>query len=417
MTKEINAEKDWRKQKRKTSGSVKTVKGKLYARVQYIDEKTGGRKEKLRPANNKTHARTLIDQMRKELGTGGQTALEADKITFQGVADKYQKIKLVPPIFQNGIKVCGKRSFQDQIYLIKPLKDFFGRKAIRNIKPSDLEAYKATRLHTPVCIEKKVKKENQTKERRKFIFERVLHTRPRSIASVNRELSLLRQIFVFALSEDLILRNPFVRAKNIISTAGEVCRDRILSREEEKLLLAACDNRGRRHILPLIITALDTAMRKGELLKLQWTDVDTLAGVITVQATNTKTEKTRLIGMTQRVKSHLARLWETSPKNAHYLVFGIKNNFNRAWRSALKKIGTGDLHFHDLRHTAITRMIRAGIPASEAMKISGHTEMKTFQRYVNLTNESVTVSANLLDGFNAERLSEINTETASDMVN
>lgn len=92
MTKEINAEKDWRKQKRKTSGSIKTVKGKLYARVQYIDEKTGKRKEKLRPANNKTHARALVDQMKKELETGGQTALEADKLTFSEVAETYQKI-------------------------------------------------------------------------------------------------------------------------------------------------------------------------------------------------------------------------------------------------------------------------------------------------------------------------------------
>lgn len=91
MNKEINSEKDWRRQKRKTSGSIKTVKGKLYAPVQYIDESSGKRKEKLRPANNKTHARTLVNQMRKELGTGGQTALEADKLTFQSVAETYQK--------------------------------------------------------------------------------------------------------------------------------------------------------------------------------------------------------------------------------------------------------------------------------------------------------------------------------------
>ncbi|NNE99010.1 MAG: hypothetical protein HKN25_08325, partial [Pyrinomonadaceae bacterium] len=58
--------KDWRKEKRKKGGSITTKNGKLYARIQYIDETTGKRKAKLRRANNRTHARALIEQMRKE---------------------------------------------------------------------------------------------------------------------------------------------------------------------------------------------------------------------------------------------------------------------------------------------------------------------------------------------------------------
>lgn len=400
MSKAVKREDDWRSEKRKTGGSIKTVKGKIYARIQYTDQVTGKRKEKLRLATNRTKAREFIKEMRRELETGGQTALETDKMSFSEVAEKYAKIKLVPPVFQNGIKITGSRSFDRQISLIKPLKLFFGRKAIRSLKPSDLEAYKSARLETPVVTEVKVKKENPEKERRKFIFEKIKTERPRSIASVNRELSLLRQIFSFAESEDMILRNPFHRAKKIISSAAEVCRDRILSFEEEQRLLTACENEDRRHIKPLIITALDTAARRGELLKLQWKDVDLLQNIITIQATNTKTEKMRLIGVTVRTKVELERLWEQSPKDKNLLVFGIKNTFKRAWGSATKQAKIEQLHFHDLRHTAITRMVQAGVPASQAMKVSGHSEMKTFQRYVNLTNESVTVSANLLDRFN-----------------
>lgn len=419
INKEIERGKDWRNEKRKTSGGIKTIKGNLYARVQYTDEISGKRKEKLRPANNRTHARDLIKEMRRELENGGQATLESDKVTFKQIAEEYQKIRLVAPVFQNGIKVAGLRSYDRQLSFIKPLKEFFGRKTIRSIKPSDLEAYKSHRLKTPVVIEKKVKKENPTKARKKFIYEKFKVSRPRSIASVNRELSLLRQIFVFAESEDFILRNPFQRAKKLISAAAEVCRDRTLSTAEEKLLLTACQDENRKHIAPVIICALDTAMRKGELLKLRWRDIDLTDEVITVQATNTKTEKTRLIGMTARVKSELERLWELAPDDKSLLVFGIENNFNRAWNSALNYAGLleTNLHFHDLRHTAITRMIRARLPASEVMKISGHTEMKTFQRYVNLTNESVTAAANLLDSFNAEMLSELETETVSELLN
>ncbi|MDQ3180847.1 MAG: tyrosine-type recombinase/integrase [Acidobacteriota bacterium] len=138
-----------------------------------------------------------------------------------------------------------------------------------------------------MVIEKTVKTKNPKKARKKFIREKTEVSRPRSIASVNRELSLLRQIFVFAEAEDFIARNPFHRAKRIISTAAEVCRDRTLSTNEEKLLLAACAGEHRRHITPVVVCALDTAMRKGELLKLRWRDVDLIKGIITVQATFT----------------------------------------------------------------------------------------------------------------------------------
>ncbi|MEZ5425234.1 MAG: site-specific integrase [Pyrinomonadaceae bacterium] len=408
---------DWRKQKRKIGGGIKTINGNLYARIQYVDENTGKRKEKLKRAENRTKARDYVKEMRSQLEEGGQVALETDKITFTQVAEKFEKIKLVPPVFQNGLKVAGKRSYRDQKYSLKPLKEFFGRKQIRKIKPSDLEAYKIKRLNTPVVIKKKIKKENPKKERRKFVWEKIEFSRPRTIASVNRELALLRQIFVFAEAEDYILRNPFKKAKKLISTAAEVQRDRVLSFNEERLLLEACENENRRHIRPIIICALDTAMRVGELLKLRWKDVDLINGVITVQATNSKTEKMRKIGLTKRVNAELSKVWDLSLKDELQLVFGIKNNFNRAWRTARKEAGLDktDLHFHDLRHTAITRLILSGVSISEAMKISGHTEMKTFQRYVNLTNETVMSSANLLDKFNSAKKAEI--EPSSQLLN
>jgi integrase len=403
---------DWRSEKRKTGGSIKTINGRIYARIQYMDEMTGKRKEKLRPAPNRTRARELVREMRREL-SGGQESLESDKLTFRQVADRYEKVKLVPPVFRNGLKVSGKRSYRAQRYLLTALKNHFGSRLIRSIKPGDIEAYKAKRLATPVITEKNVREPNPVKQRKKILVRKVSIERPRAIASVNRELSLLRQIFVFAETEELVLRNPFARAAKVISAAAETHRDRVLGRDEETLLLDACSTEARRHIRPLVIVALDTAMRKGELLTLQWKDVDLRLNMITVRATNTKTERSRMIGMTERVRGEIGRLWDISPKDRDGLVFGIRSEFRRAWSAAVAQIGAVDLHFHDLRHTAITRMIRAGVAASEAMKISGHTEMKTFQRYVNLTHESVTVSAGLLDRFNSDAAAHLDTEAVN----
>jgi integrase len=408
---------DSEKKTRRDSGSIKVINGRLYARLQYICEITKKRKEKLKPAANRTEAKKLIAEMRDDLKNKSQKVLESDKMTFRDVAERYEKVKLIKPVFRKGRKVAGARSFENQKYLLKPLIAHFDQRLIRDIKPSDLESFKNKRLDTDVVIEKKIKKANPKKERRKFIWEKVKVSRERTIASVNRELSLLRQIFVFAESEDYIPRNPFTKAKKIISTAAEVCRDRVVSVSEELLLLNACETPNRQHLRAIIVLAVDSGMRRGEILKLIWEDIDLHQAAITIKATNSKTEKLRKIGMTPRVKAELSNLWEMSPKHLKGSVFGIRFNFNRSWRSILRDIGISDLHFHDLRHTAITRMVRSGISASEVMKISGHSEMKTFLRYMNLTSDSVSVAASRLDAFNAAQRELNQSEIVSDLSN
>ncbi|HEX8264581.1 MAG TPA: site-specific integrase [Pyrinomonadaceae bacterium] len=390
---------NWRNEKRNHGGSIKTINGILYARVQYVDQTTGKRKEKLRRADNRTHARQLIKQMRAEYENHGEETLQSDKLTFGTLAKKYEETELIPAVYSDGRKVAGRRSLNPQKSLIKPLIEHFGRKNIRTIKTSDVKAYKAKRLNTPVEIEVTVKDFIEGKNgKQKLCCRKETKQRPRKIASVNRELQLLRAIFNFAKSDKLIVESPFDRSKDIISASAEVERDRVLSHAEEMRLLAACVDK-REHLRPLVITAVDTGMRKGELLKLQWKDVDLFAGTINVQATNTKTEKARTIGMTARVRAELKRLWEISPKDETEIVFGITDNFKRSFGTACREAGIENLRFHDLRHTCITRLIRAGVPHSEAMKISGHREIKTFQRYMNLTSESVNATASLLDAY------------------
>lgn len=71
----------------------------------------------------------------------------------------------------------------------------------------------------------------------------------------------------------------------------------------------------------------------------------------------------------------------------------------RAFATACSRANITDLHFHDLRHTATTRMIRAGVPHTEVMKITGHTQMKTFLRYLNLGSDAVQNAATMLGAY------------------
>lgn len=107
--------------------------------------------------------------------------------------------------------------------------------------------------------------------------------------------------------------------------------------------------------------------------------------------------------MTERVSEELTKLWESSPQNSDELVFGIKNTIKRAWKSACRLADIEDLHFHDLRHTAVTRLVATGLPSAEIMRISGHKQAKTFLRYVNPKADSLRRAASMLSAFNASQ--------------
>ena len=100
--------------------------------------------------------------------------------------------------------------------------------------------------------------------------------------------------------------------------------------------------------------------------------------------------------MTPRVREALLALREAAPPNYEGLMFGIKDTVKNAFLSALHEAGIEDFRFHDCRHTAITRMIQAGIPATETMKISGHTQFVTFARYVNVNEQAARKGAERL---------------------
>jgi integrase len=243
---------------RQRTGSIRTRividdKGKprtvLYARVCYTD-KNGKQKSIERKAKSRTDAHALIKAILRELDDGGEKRLDAARMTFTDLASYFETNYLQPPEYVGDRKVSGLRAYKENRRLKEVLVSYFQDARISDITHGDLKTYKARRLKTAT-----------------------IHGGQRSITSVNRELALLRRILNVAQTQGWIIRNPFQMGDSLISTADEVKRERVLSREEEARLLAACTGK-RAHLRTILICALDTGMRKRELFTLVWSDVD-----------------------------------------------------------------------------------------------------------------------------------------------
>jgi integrase len=365
-------------------------KKKWIARVTYVLP-SGKKRNIRRQVLSKTDGKNLLKKILRELEERPDS-IEGDRMTFRQLAAKYLERRLQPALYQGEIKVSGMRDHRTARQRLKVLLEHFGNRRIRSITHSDLERYRAMRFAEPV---KGLRKDKNGKLKLVVI-------RDRSVATINRELQLLRACFNFALRQGWLMRTPFHGGDSLISSASERKRDRLLSLDEEARLLAACEG-PRTHLRPILIAALDTAMRQGELLKLRWEDVDLASGLIIIRALNSKTLKARTVGMTTRLRAELERLFKMAPPDSSGLVFGIKSNVKSSFASACRVAKIDGLRFHDLRHVATSRMVMGQkLSPLEVMAITGHSQMQTFLRYVNVDQHTAKRGAEALDDLREE---------------
>jgi integrase len=360
-------------------GRGRNAKPTWWARVTYTDPVTGKRHDRQRRAENKVDAGDKVHELLAEIDATGGKSLSREHMTFLDLATYFEKQYLKPAEYVHGRKVAGVRSISPAMAAVKALKEHFGKRQLRGITHSDIRDFRAERLAT------------QTKAKKQ-----------RSVAAVNRELEKLRRLLNIAEREGWILRNPMRGGDPLISVADERKRERILTRDEEFRLLAACENRYRSHLKPILICAFDTGMRRGEILSVKWSDVDFDERVLTIRAFNTKTMKERQVSMTTRLAIELEKLWDASPRVSDQLVFGFTNNVKKSFTSVRTEAGLPDIRFHDLRHTAATRLVAAHLPLPEVGRVLGHTQANTTYRYVNANIETTRRAAAALDAFNAE---------------
>ncbi|HEX3822683.1 MAG TPA: site-specific integrase [Candidatus Sulfotelmatobacter sp.] len=184
-------------------------------------------------------------------------------------------------------------------------------------------------------------------------------------ATVNRDLSVLRHILYWGVDEQLLVANPLARMK---MARERRTRRQVLSVAEEQPLLAAAKD----HLHDMVLMALDTGMRRGEITSQLWEDIDFSQKVLFVTHSKTPEGESREIPLTER----LHKYWLRGRK-----ISGLVINFNgrpvrivkRTWKTALKNAGLRHIRFHDLRHTFNTRLMEAGVLQEIRMALMGHS--------------------------------------------
>lgn len=201
-------------------------------------------------------------------------------------------------------------------------------------------------------------------------------------ASVARELATLNAVLEHARREWCI-DVPVCAVKKPVQPRGRVRR--LLPGEQSALVSTLAERYGR-----VVTFALETAMRRGEILGLQWRHVDMAARTALLPLT--KNGDGRTVPLSPAALEMLRKMRQGTVQAIDGPVFDIHPQaLDRAWRTACRKCGCGDLHFHDLRREAVTRLLERGLSVSEVSAISGHKTLAMLQRYTALRPEDIAV--------------------------
>lgn len=205
----------------------------------------------------------------------------------------------------------------------------------------------------------------------------------KSQSTVRLELAIISHLFNMARKEWGFegLNNPIQDIK-MPALAKE--RNRRLQGDEEKVLLTYCKARDNEWVYPITILAIETAARRGELLKLEWADVDLKNSTALLR--DTKNGDDREIPLSSRALKTLNSL---AGDNEGQVLKTTDNGFRLSWSRMMKQIAKvhsnfDDLRFHDLRHEATSRLFEKGLGLMEVASITGHKDLKMLRRYTHL---------------------------------
>jgi len=248
-------------------------------------------------------------------------------ITFNALADEFKE-KAKTSIFHAGRLVF--------------LREFFGEMPVRMITRNTVLEYRQSRQGAKPELKD---------------------------ATLNRDVAVIRRILFWALEQGLIAQNPLVRVGMVRERRT---KKPILSLAHENAILAVA----KPHLRDLVIAALDTGMRRGELFRQAWEDVDLEHGVLYVTKSKTAEGEGREIPLTKRLKDLLLQKSE-SLSSVSGPVFTYQGNaigdLKRSWETAQRNAKLPIRYrFHDLRHTFNTRLMEAGVIQDVRMALMGH---------------------------------------------
>lgn len=240
----------------------------------------------------------------------------------------------------------------------------------------------------------------------------------RALATINRDISVLKSMFTKAIEWGHLSANPLAKLKPAKLDNGRV---RYLGDDEEKRMLAALDEReckirdGRAsanrwrserrypllpdlsavayvdHLKPMALLSLHTGIRWGELVQLTWEHINLDSAVMTVLGRTAKTGKTRHIPL-NAIALGVLKSWKIQIGEATGLVFGgaegkVRNNIKKAWSNLTKSARVNNFHWHDMRHDFASKLVMAGEDLNTVRELMGHADLKMTLRYAHLSPE------------------------------
>jgi len=207
-----------------------------------------------------------------------------------------------------------------------------------------------------------------------YITQRLAEGRKGS--TINRELNLLHHLFEIARKRwGIAIANP---AGDVERPKESQPRDRRLQPGEEAKLLAAARAARNPWVEPMVVLALETAMRRGELLSMRWADIDWSGRYVRLR--DTKNGTRRDVPLSPRALDVL----RTLPRSVGGRVIPLSLNAWRCtWRRTRKRAGLPDFRFHDLRHEATSRFFEGGLGGMEVAAITGHKDLRMLARYTH----------------------------------
>ena len=211
-------------------------------------------------------------------------------------------------------------------------------------------------------------------------------------ATINRQLGLIQHIFEVARTEWSIPL-PFNPVKAIRKPKADRPRERRISSDEWERLLQAVGTSRNPLFWPLIRFAVETGMRRGELLNARWREINWTSNTLLIPMT--KNGEPRTIPLSTEAREILTELRGDSDRSSNELIFRLSAvAVALGWKRLTKRAGIMDLHFHDLRHEAISRFFERGLSIPEVALISGHKDPRMLFRYTHLRAEDIARKLN-----------------------
>lgn len=262
-------------------------------------------------------------------------------------------------LYRSRVSILKKGYSQERFRIEQLSKSPLGEKIIREITSVDIATYRDERLTT---VNPRTK-------------------RPMATSSVRLELSLLSNFFEIARIEwGLADDNPVKKVRKPKPPPG---RDRRLTPREDRQILRYAHQHANQSLYTIIVLALETAMRQSEILNLEWSNVNLKIGI--AHLPETKNGSKRDVPLSTRAREALIKY---GIKTSGRLFTYTSDGFKSTWRYMTIKLGIKDLHFHDLRHEAITRLFELGtLDIMEIAAISGHKSLAMLKRYTHLRTQ------------------------------